>query len=61
MAERELAQQALAAALPKAMQAVGRIQRTKRGPIRLRAMGKTNVRVAILMGEVLTAPRAFDI
>ncbi|MDX9978434.1 MAG: hypothetical protein RBU25_00160, partial [Lentisphaeria bacterium] len=51
-----------AAAFPIVPVPTVRLQRTDhRSPIRLRSRGRASLRQAILLGEVLAPPRAFDV
>ncbi len=58
---REVGEESLQRAFPKAMQSMGEIRRGKRTRIMLNAHGRKRLRNAILMSEVISRPRAFDV
>lgn len=53
--------QSASAAFPLVRQVRPQRHAGQRGPIRVKAHGKANLRQAILLGEVLGPPRAFDL
>lgn len=61
-ATQDIYSQSAAAAFPTVAVPAVRLQRTDhRAPIRLRSRGRASLRQAILLGEVLAPPRAFDV
>lgn len=61
-ATQDIYSQSAATAFPAAAVPTVRLQRTDhRAPIRLRSRGRASLRQAILLGEVLGPPRAFDV
>lgn len=61
-ATQDIYSQSAAAAFPVVAVPAVRLQRTDhRAPIRLRSRGRASLRQAILLGEVLAPPRAFDV
>jgi len=59
--QKELVDQTMAKAFPRAIKMVRETRRSVRSPIHLSARGKKNLRHGILMAEVLGPPRAYDI
>ncbi len=57
----EVYTQSMGAAFPLARRIRPQRQAGQRGPIRVKAHGQANLRRAILLGEVLGPPRAFDL
>jgi hypothetical protein len=59
--QKELVDQTMATAFPRAIKMVRETRRSVRRPIRLSARGRENLRHGILMAEVLSPPRVYDI
>jgi len=59
--QKELVDQTMAKAFPRAIKMVRETRRSIRRPIRLSARGRENLRHGILMAEVLSPPRVYDI